>query len=169
MGNGYTLGNAYQQISDRIPLLNAKKIIDEMPGGFFIYRADGDEEILYANQALFRIFNCETEEEFRELTGNSFKGVVHPEDLDEVEQSIKDQIAVSKYELDYVEYRIVQKGGEIRWIEDYGHFTHSDLLGDVFYVFVGDATDKHKRRMEREAECIWEEAGDYQSGTVTAS
>lgn len=151
MGNGYTLGNAYQQISDRIPLLNAKKIIDEMPGGFFIYRADGDEEILYANQALFRIFNCETEEEFRELTGNSFKGVVHPEDLDEVEQSIKDQIAVSKYELDYVEYRIVQKGGEIRWIEDYGHFTHSDLLGDVFYVFVGDATDKHKRRMEREA------------------
>ena len=45
-----------------------KRIIDEMPGGFFIYRADESEEIIYANKALFRIFGCETEEEFRALT-----------------------------------------------------------------------------------------------------
>ena len=36
--------------------------IDEMPGGFFIYRAGGTEEIIYANRALLRIFNCHTME-----------------------------------------------------------------------------------------------------------
>lgn len=143
--------NMYQKVIGQNPVLDARRIIDEMPGGFFIYRADDEEEILYANRALFRIFNCDTLEEFQKLTGNSFKGMVHSDDLEEVEASIKEQIAVSKYDLDYVEYRIIQKGGQIRWIEDYGHFIHSDLLGDVFYVFVGDATEKHRRQMEREA------------------
>ena len=27
-------------------------LLDEMPGGFLIYYADGDEEIIYANRAL---------------------------------------------------------------------------------------------------------------------
>ena len=30
----------------------ARKLIDQMPGGFLIYRADGAEEIIHANQAL---------------------------------------------------------------------------------------------------------------------
>ncbi len=129
-------------------VVSMKTIIGKMPGGFFIYHADGDEDIIYANEAMLRIFNCDTMEEFKALTGNSFRGIVHPDDLDEVEESIRLQIAESKYDLDYVEYRIIQKGGEIRWIEDYGHFTHSDLFGDVFYVFIGDATEKRMRQEE---------------------
>lgn len=149
-----------------------KKIMDEMPGGFFIYRADGDEELIYANAAMLRIFGCDTMEEFQELTGNSFKGIVHPEDLDEVEKSIWQQIRLSHYDLDYVEYRIIRKDGEIRWVEDYGHFIHSEK-GDFFYVFAGDATEK-KRRREKEHEKFRQEqlrrggiiealSGDYES------
>lgn len=124
---------------------NAKNFIDEMPGGFFIYHADDNEEIIYANKAVLRIFGCSTLKEFRELTGNSFKGMVHYEDLDSVEKSIKTQISMSHYDLDYVEYRIIRKDGEIRWLEDYGHFVHIESLGDIFYVFVGDATEKRLR------------------------
>ena len=29
-----------------------------MPGGFFIYRAQQPEELLYANKAVFNIFGC---------------------------------------------------------------------------------------------------------------
>ena len=32
------------------------KFMDEMPGGFLIYQADGSEKIIYANKALIRIF-----------------------------------------------------------------------------------------------------------------
>ena len=96
--------------------LAIKNFMDQMPGGFFIYHADENEQIIYANKAMLRIFNCDTMDEFRSLTGNSFHGVVHPDDLEEVEKSIWSQIAESRHDLDYVEYRIIQKGGQIRWI-----------------------------------------------------
>lgn len=132
--------------------LAIKKFMDQMPGGFFIYRADEEEQIIYANKAMLRIFNCDTMEEFRGLTGNSFRGVVHPEDLEEVEKSIWKQIAESHHDLDYVEYRIIQKGGQIRWIEDYGHFVRSEYAGDIFYVFIGDATEKKERQEAEHAQ-----------------
>lgn len=112
-----------------------------MPGGFFIYHADGDESLIYANMALVRIYGCETLEEFREYTGYTFPGLVHPEDVEATEQSIGHQIFASGGDLDYVEYRIVRKDGEIRWIKDYGHFAHTERFGDIFYVFIEDATE----------------------------
>lgn len=121
---------------------------ESMPGGFFIYRATGDENFIYVNSATLRIFGCETEGEFRALTKNSFKTMVHPDDIEEVERSIKEQIESSVYDLDYVEYRIIRKDGQVRWIVDYGHFVHTEVYGDVFYVFIDDATEKHRLQME---------------------
>lgn len=118
-----------------------------MPGGFFIYHADGDEELIYINDAMLRIFGCDTREEFRELTGYTFRGIVHPKDIDKVEASIRSQIADSGEDLDYVEYRIIRKDGTVRWVEDYGHVVHTDAYGDLFYVFIEDATERISRRM----------------------
>lgn len=129
-------------------------LMEQMPGGFFVYRADRSEEILYANQSLLRIFQCESMEEFFQLTGGSFRGFVHPEDLDAVEESIQAQIAASQYDLDYVEYRIRRKDGSIRWIEDYGHFVRNKTLGDIFYVFIGDATEKRQLLMDEKTQLI---------------
>lgn len=124
-----------------------KKFMDKMPGGFLIYRADEKEEILYVNRGLLQIFGCETPGEFQKLTGNSFRGIVHPDELLEVEESIRVQIEHSQYDLDYVEYRIIRKDGEIRWVEDYGHFIRSKSAGDFFYVFISDATEKIQKRI----------------------
>lgn len=126
-----------------------KRFMDWMPGGFFIYRADGGEELLYANEATLRIFGCDTIEELRTLTGNSFRGIVHPEDLETVEKSIREQITSSQYDLDYVEYRITRKDGAIRWVDDYGHYIRSEA-GDVFCVFISDTTDKRMAQLQRE-------------------
>lgn len=141
---------SFEELCRRRMAFLFRNFANAMPGGFFIYYADGGEEIVYANEAVVRIFGCETREEFQELTGNSFRGIVHPDDLDRVENSIVQQISESQYDLDYVEYRIVRKDGEIRWVEDYGHFIHSDAIGDFFYVFIGDATEKRKERQENE-------------------
>lgn len=129
----------------------AVKFMDEMSGGFLIYHADDNEQIIYANKALLRIFQCSTLQEFRKITNNSFQGIVYPEDLDEVEQSIKEQISASQYDLDYVEYRIIRKDGSLRWIEDYGHYIYSEFAGGIFYVFIGDATEKKKKHLEEKA------------------
>lgn len=130
------------------------KFMDEMPGGFLIYRAEGDEDIIYANQAVVRIFRCNTLKEFKELTGNSFKGIVHPYDLDAVEESIRKQISDSQYDLDYVEYRSIRKDGSICWIEDFGHYLEVDELGGIFYVFLTDATAKKNQYLLERAALI---------------
>lgn len=131
------------------------RFMDEMPGGFLIYHADHGEEIIYANQALLSTLQCQTMAEFRQYTGGSFRGLVHPDDLDEVEKSIWDQIS-GQNDLDYVEYRVRRKDGAIRWIEDYGHFVHNETLGDIFYVFLIDVTEKRDQRLLERSRLISE-------------
>lgn len=78
-----------------------------------------------------------------ELAGSSFRGIVHPEDLNRVEWEIKNQIQQSDGGMDYVKYRIVRKDGEIRWVDDCGHLETSKLGAEqgLFYVFMKDITD----------------------------
>lgn len=126
-----------------------RDFVEEMPGGFFVYRADESEEVLFLNRAALSIFGCSTAEEFKALTGNTFRGMVHPDDVEDVEKSIERQIADTKDNTDYVEYRIKQKDGSTRMIADYGRYISTDKLGDIFYVFIADDTERMKRRMER--------------------
>ena len=124
-----------------------KKFIDHLPGGFLIYRADGNEDIIYANAALIRMFECNNAKEFMEYTGNSFKGIVYREDYEAIEVSIEQQITGNGDDLDYVEYRILTKKGNLRYVEDYGHFIKTNF-GDIFYVFITDSTEKTEKRQQ---------------------
>lgn len=144
-------------LSDRESLTarQIKRFTDEMPGGFFIYR-DDNSQILYANRALFQIFGCETEEEFRALTGGTFQGMVHPEEVEDVEASIREQIAQNSFDLDYVEYRIIRKDGSLCWVEDFGHFIRTETMGGVFYVFLADVTERYRRRVAERAAILEE-------------
>ena len=115
---------------------------DQIPGGFFIYQDDATQEIIYVNRALLSIFGCDTLEEFKTLTGNTFRGLVHPDDFDFIQSSIDKQIeADANGKLDYVEYRIIRKDGEIRWVDDYGHHTTMPGYGKVYFVFITDVTE----------------------------
>ncbi|MBQ6206514.1 MAG: response regulator [Oscillospiraceae bacterium] len=122
-------------------LSSVEGVAEQMPGGFFIYRADAGEELLYANKATLRIFGCDTLEEFRELTGYTFRGLVYPEDYADAEASIDAQIAdADNANMDQVTYRIRRKDGSIRWVDDYGHYAELDGYGKVYYVFISDVT-----------------------------
>lgn len=127
--------------------LDIGDVLAHMPGGFFVYHADGDEAVVYANEACLRIFGCADQEQFVTLTGGTFPGMVHPEDIEAVEHSISRQIQADRYSMDYVEYRIIRRDGSIRWIEDYGHHVTLDA-GEFFYVFINDATDKLRERAD---------------------
>lgn len=144
-------------LSDResVTARQVKRFTDEMPGGFFIYR-DDDDRLLYVNHAVLQMFGCETEEEFLVLTGGTFRGMVHPEDADSVEDSIREQIAQNSFDLDYVEYRIIRKDGSVCWVEDFGHFIETEALGGVFYVFLADNTERRRRRVAERAAILEE-------------
>ena len=144
-------------LSDRESLTarQIKRFTDEMPGGFFIYR-DDDDKILYVNSAVLQMLGCKTEEEFWSLTGGTFRGLVHPEDREAVEASIREQISQNSFDLDYVEYRIIRKDGSICWVEDFGHFIETEELGGVFYVFLVDSTERRRRRVAERAAILEE-------------
>ena len=123
-----------------------EEIGGHMPGGFFIYRAEGTEELVYANGAVHRLFGCTGEAEFRELTGNTFRGMVHPEDYGRISAEIIRQIGETEEQLDCAEYRIIRRDGQVRWVEDYGHYAQTRNYGGVYVVFISDITDQKTRR-----------------------
>ena len=126
-------------------LLAVEGIGRYIPGGFFIYKAEGDGELLFANQAVRQIFGCADAREFDELTGSTFRGMVHPDDYEAVIASIEDQVREREGMQDFAEYRIVRKDGSVRWVDDHGHYSKSGAYGGVYYVFISDITEKRER------------------------
>ena len=137
-------GKQFQLNEQSIPVV--QEIGKHMPGGFFIYKAEQPEELLYANEAVFRIFGCKDLEEFKKLTGYTFRGMLHPEDYDRVTAAINQQIASSSEKMDYAEYRIIRRDGAVRWVDDYGHFTETEAYGGIYYVFISDITEKKEQQ-----------------------
>ncbi len=142
-----------------------------MPGGFFIYKSEGDGEIIYANDAMVRLFGCDDADDFRKHTGNTFKGMLYPDDYAKVSASVDDQIRMSNEKMDHVIYRIIRKDGSIRWIDDYGHYTRTDNYGGIYYVFIADVTEQYdpKERNDLKEQLVNEQyRSDQQDKMITA-
>ncbi len=129
---------------DTLPVV--EEIGGHMPGGFFIYKAEEPEELIYANKPVFDIFGCADLEEFRQLTGFTFRGMVHPEDYGRITSAILQQIDASEDQMDYAEYRITRRDGRIRWVDDYGHYCRTKSYGGIYVVFISDITEKREQR-----------------------
>lgn len=121
------------------------RMLYHMPGGFFVYEADEEEKILLSNPYLWKLYGCETEEEFMEYVHGSFKGIVCPEEYEEVEASIWKQIHGNMQGDDHVSYHIVRKDGTRVRVVDYGQIEH-DSNGDVFYVFINEVENGYPIR-----------------------
>ncbi len=139
-----------EPLSDKM-LKTVRDIGAHFPGGFFVYEAAAPERLLYANDVVFEIFGCSNLEEFRELTGCTFKGMVHPDDYALKTKSIEAQIAFTHNQMDHVIYRIIRRDGQIRWIDDYGHFAETDEHGGIYYVFISDITETRLRMEKNQA------------------
>ena len=142
-------GEHFEMNESTLPVV--EEIGRHIPGGFLIHRADGDEDILYANQAVFNIFGCKDEEEFRALTGYTFKGMLLPDDYEQVTDSMVNQESLGEDNTDYVTYRIICKDGKVRWVDDHSHYTQTKYYGGIYYVFISDITDK-REAMEKDLE-----------------
>lgn len=127
---------------------SVRNIATGIPGAFLVYKAHGGEEILFANDDLVRLFDCESLDEFLGLVQSSFKHLVHPDDIERVEAEIWSQIGVqqsedggAEYFDDYVEYRIVTKSGVVKHVFDLGRLVDNDTYGEIFYVFLRERRD----------------------------
>ena len=143
-----------------------EEIGGHMPGGFFIYQAEVPETLIYANRAVLNIYGCADLDEFKALTGFTFKGMVHPDDYQAISDSIVQQIDTSQDRMDYAVYRIIRKDGAVRWVDDYGHYTETESYGGIYVVFISDITEKvlsQEKQQKALDSMITAMASDYRS------
>lgn len=119
-----------------LKLFTMQRAEEHAASGFFIYEASEGERLIYADEDACHIWGCDSFEELQELTGNSFRGMVHPQDLITIEQSIENQVSQNNERTDKVDYRIIRKDNSVVWLEDWGHMVRHEKYGDIFYVFV---------------------------------
>ena len=125
------MGELIDDIEKNIMLLDTA----HAPGGILAYFADGDEEIIHANQYVVELCSCSTLEEFMDYTGGTFPGFVHDVEVERVEESIWKQVQ-EKHGFDHVFYHILTKSGRLVSIEDYGKLVEREGERPVFYVFL---------------------------------
>lgn len=122
---------------NRLAEYNAEnRVPTGMTGGFFIYDVSGDDGICYADKNVIDLFGCENIAELREHTGNSFSGMVHPDDREKVQSMIKEYNVDIRKPRHYIRYRIVTKQGETRYVEDFGRRLQSTDGKNYCYVFI---------------------------------
>ncbi|SDB12090.1 PAS domain-containing protein [Eubacterium oxidoreducens] len=110
-------------------------MLERMPGAFLIYEAHDKGHIIYANQNLIKMFECDDFGDFLKLTNGGFKGMVYAEDYSRVQKEIWSQIDSKETDnCDYVDYRIITKYGRIVYVLDNGRLVNDPVFGDVFYV-----------------------------------
>ncbi|MBR0068885.1 MAG: GGDEF and EAL domain-containing protein [Synergistaceae bacterium] len=123
--------------------MTLSKISANMPGTLLVYKADETHEIIFVSDDISKIFECDSVQDFLRFTGGSFANIVYPEDIEEVDKIIHDQINYSGG-YDYITYRIITKNGRIKEVEDWGKFVHDEELGDLFYVYLHDMDLREK-------------------------
>lgn len=135
----------YYVNSEKVETFKDKYIKLGCKCGCFVYKVYGDEDILYVDNTTLEIFGCKTKDEFMELVGGSFKTLVHPDDIDKVEEEIIKQQNNVDDGVDYVSYRITKADGEVRDAIDVGCKIF-DGKEFVFYVYIADITDVREEK-----------------------
>lgn len=137
-------GRQFRLTEEVMPVI--EEIGRHMSRGFFIYKAHEPWGYVYANEAAIKVFDCRDREEFKKTTDCNFENIIHPDDYTAVYDSMAQQIAKSDDNQYNVEYRIIRSDGEVRWLEECGHYTETEEYGGIYYAFVSDITEQKALR-----------------------
>ena len=120
-----------------------RDIGENIPCAIAVCKATEVGEILYGNDELVKMFECESFADFMEHTGGIFEGIVHPDDRAEVKRELERQVndaeLVGKA---YVDYRIRTKTGSIKHIADSSRRVHFANVGEVAYILLVDKGER---------------------------
>lgn len=121
-----------------------KHLGDYLPIGLLLCKADRSGDILFANKESWRIFGCDSLEDFQSFTGSKLYQLIDPEDQARAFATIY-ACTEGIQGGEKLECRVLRKDGETRWIDAFTHFRHSELHEDVYYIFFSDTTETRQR------------------------
>lgn len=115
---------------------NLRDLAVNLPGAFFIYRAD-DGKILFANRELLRIMECSSMEVFIEFVGRKVKGLIAPEDYAEAVESCDRQVGDSDDAVAHLDYHVITKETHKRiYVHAVAHMVKNPYFGEIYYVIL---------------------------------
>ena len=115
----------------------ALNYMEYVPGGVILMEAvHGD--ILYVNGRALEILECENIEEFRNLAGERFKGVIEPEDYAKVKNGTQNLIRSGSSVATQITYRVRTKSGSVKRIYHVGKCFKDTPYGRILSVFVSE-------------------------------
>jgi len=115
----------------------ALNYMEYVPGGVILMEAvHGD--VLYANGRALEILECDSIDEFSELSGEKFKGVIVPEDYAQVKRNTQSLIRSGSVVATQITYRVKTKSGTLKRIYHVGKFFKDTPYGRILSVFVSE-------------------------------
>lgn len=126
--------------------------LERIPGGVFRYSAEEPGRLDIVSKGTFDLLGCKDRQEFDELTGGCFSGIVHPDDRQATLDSIAEQI--SRGDTDMVVYRLNRADGKEVWVDDRGQIVTDADGNRWFYVMIIDITPQKmsERELQRARE-----------------
>lgn len=115
---------------------NASLFLDHMSGGAFICRATKGYELLYANENIIHLFDCDDYEDLYQFTGGSYEGMVTPAQLSAILKEMDLQILEQKKSRGHLFYHIKTKKGNLHLVEEHWSLEEDETWGPLFYVFI---------------------------------
>ena len=138
--NACTLSKIKLPVFDEVEITKGKRsfaeislIANYLSGAFFSFHLEKEEQIIGFNKEILELFECDSSEEFRMITGNCFDGMIAPHDL----KNVKDFFAENKQ--NYIEenrvlimdFSIVTKNKAQKKVRDYIRFVETKDFGFV--------------------------------------
>ncbi|WP_236161096.1 diguanylate cyclase [Lactobacillus delbrueckii] len=115
---------------------NLRDLAVNLPGAFFIYRAD-DGKILFANRELLRITECSSMEALIEFIGREVKGLIASEDYAEAVESCDQQVGDSDDAVAHMDYHVITKETHKRiYVHAVAHMAKNPYFDQIYYVIL---------------------------------
>ena len=118
-------------------------VLDLVPGGTLVYKMGDNKDIIYSNNSILDLFECSTIDEFNQLSGGSFKNLIHSEDYPIVEKNVETQKRAGTDVFGHVKFRVNTKNGRVKYVEGYGKSVLLKGVGEVCVAFIVDMDIKY--------------------------
>ena len=115
-------------------------IAENIPGAIMVHRMQPDGEILFSNDKMIELLECESLADFMEFTGMDYRQIMHPDDVERVHRDAAVQLGA--YEIGAlfsVDYRILTKKGNVKTVAVNGHLVEGADGEKVFYALIIEA------------------------------
>lgn len=111
-----------------------KDLIMSLPGASFICHAR-DTSLLYANDDMVKLFECENLEDFNRFSRGMMRYIIHPEDFERVMMERTQKLnSAGAGNCIQCGFRIITKTGQVRTMLAQARFKEHEVFGGLFFV-----------------------------------